>query len=93
MTSRHKRLVFHCRLSPSVTTFASVDASFADLPEYFSSYGWAVHICGAAWSWRVSKTSLQTHSACESEYNAIDDLAREVEQLIFSQNFCLSQYL
>ena len=68
-----------CRLSPTVTTFATVDASFADLPNYFSSYGWPIHVCGAAWSWRVSKTSIQTHSACESEYYAIDDLAREVQ--------------
>ena len=79
VTTRHHKLTYHCRLSPTATTFATVDASFADLPNYFSSYGWAIHVCGAAWSWRVSKTSIQTHSACESEYYAIDDLAREVQ--------------
>ena len=77
-TTRDKKLTYHCQRDPGTTTFASVDAAFADQEEYHSTFGWVIHVAGAAWSWRVSRTRIQTHSACESEYYAIDDLVREV---------------
>ena len=78
-TTIDTKLTYHCKRSPTETAFCTVDSAFANLAKYLSQYGWAIFLCGAAWSWRVSKGTIQAHSSCEAEYQALSDLVREVQ--------------